>query len=219
LLALLFLVLTSGISGCAGFFFGPSTKTTLTTSASNAAYGTSITLTATVAPADSAALESVGVATGTVTFYDGTTALGTGTLSSGIATLAVSDLAVGSHSVYVIYGGDTNYNESQSADSTISISSTLTATTTTLTASASSAAYGSAVTLTATISVSVATGTANFYVGTTLLGSGTLVNGVATLNTVALPVGTDVVIATYGGDSSYASSTSGGVSITVTDGS
>ncbi|AFL86928.1 hypothetical protein Terro_0588 [Terriglobus roseus DSM 18391] len=219
LMVWLSLVVATGLVGCSGFFFGPGTKTSLTTSATNATYGTSITLTATVAPSDSAALAATGVATGTVTFYDGTTSLGSGTLSSGTASLAVSDLAVGSHAVYAVYGGDTNYNESQSADTTVSISSTLTATTTTLSASASSITYGSAVTLMATTSVSNATGTVNFYSGTTLLGAGTLASGVATLTTVALPVGTDAVTAVYAGDSAYASSTSGAVSVVVAEGS
>jgi hypothetical protein len=216
LLAFFLLGVTSGLTGCAGFFFSTDTKTTLSPSATNATYGTSITLTATVAPTDSSALESAGVATGTVTFYDGTTTLGTATLSSGMASLAVSGLAIGSHAVYVSYGGDGNYTESTSADTTVSISATLTATTTTLSASASSITYGTAVTLTASTSVTVATGTVNFYSGSTLLGAGTLVSGVASIKTIALPVGTDVVTAAYVGDSSYAASTSGAVSVTVT---
>ncbi|MFY9701882.1 MAG: Ig-like domain-containing protein, partial [Terriglobales bacterium] len=41
--------------------------------------------------------------TGTVTFYDGATALGTGTLNgSGIATYTTSSLAVGQHSMTAV---------------------------------------------------------------------------------------------------------------------
>jgi N-acetylneuraminic acid mutarotase len=47
--------------------------------------------------------------TGTVTFLDGTTSIGTGTLnSSGSATLAVNTLTVGSHTITVSYAGDAN---------------------------------------------------------------------------------------------------------------
>ncbi len=48
--------------------------------------------------------------TGTVTFLDGTTPLGTGTLNaSGVATFTTSNLAVASHSITASYGGDANY--------------------------------------------------------------------------------------------------------------
>jgi N-acetylneuraminic acid mutarotase len=47
--------------------------------------------------------------TGTVTFLDGTTSIGTGTLnSSGSATLSVNNLTVGSHTITASYAGDTN---------------------------------------------------------------------------------------------------------------
>jgi hypothetical protein len=62
-----------------------------------------ITLTATVS-------STVSTPTGTVTFLDGTTPLGTGAVNpSGIATLPVSTLAVGSHSITAVYSGDTNF--------------------------------------------------------------------------------------------------------------
>jgi hypothetical protein len=69
----------------------------------------SITLTATVS-------STASTATGTVTFLDGTTPLGTGTVnSSGVATLAISTLAVGSHSVTAVYSGDTNFTTASSS--------------------------------------------------------------------------------------------------------
>lgn len=47
--------------------------------------------------------------TGTVTFLDGTTSIGTGTLNSlGSATLSVSNLTVGSHTITASYAGDAN---------------------------------------------------------------------------------------------------------------
>jgi hypothetical protein len=45
-------------------------------------------------------------ATGTVTFSDGTTVLGTGTLIAGIATYSATSLATGMHSITAVYAGD-----------------------------------------------------------------------------------------------------------------
>lgn len=216
-LSLLALSFTFELTGCAGFFFGDGAVVTLTPSATSASYGTSIVLSVSVAAKDSAATEAVGVPTGSVTFYDGSTSLGTATLSSGSGSLTESDLAVGTHTVYALYAGDTNYVESTSAEKTITVSSALTSTTTTLSVASSSVAYGAAVALTATVSSTAATGSVNFYSGTTLLGSATLSSGVASLNTTSLPVGTDSVTATYAGDSTYAASTSADVSVVVSD--
>lgn len=77
-----------------------STTTSLTSSASSAAQNTPVTLTATVAAAGS-------TPTGTVTFLDGTTSLGSSQLAAdGTATLTTSTLAVGSHSLTAQYAGD-----------------------------------------------------------------------------------------------------------------
>ena len=51
----------------------------------------------------------VGVPTGAVTFYDGTTPLGTVTLTAGVATLTISSLAIGPHSITAVYSGSTNF--------------------------------------------------------------------------------------------------------------
>ncbi len=63
----------------------------------------SVTLTATVTSAS-------GTPTGVVTFLDGSTPLGTGTLNaSGVATLATATLAAGSHPIAAAYAGDNNF--------------------------------------------------------------------------------------------------------------
>jgi subtilase family serine protease len=81
-----------------------STTTTLTSSASSIPSGASVTFTATVTGAGP---------TGTVTFYNGgqlpANILGTGTLSSGVATLTTSSLVtIGSNSISAVYAGDAN---------------------------------------------------------------------------------------------------------------
>jgi len=50
-----------------------------------------------------------GTPTGVVTFWDGTTQLGTGTLTAGMATYATSSLALGTHSITAQYSGDANF--------------------------------------------------------------------------------------------------------------
>ncbi len=185
------------------------TTTALTASSTTPAVGASVTLTATISPS---------AATGTVTFYSGTTSLGTGTLSSGVATLTTSFATAGTDSLTAVYAGSTTYATSTSSAVSITVTSTKTATTTALTASSTTPAVGASVTLTATISPSAATGTVTFYSGTTSLGTGTLSSGVATLTTSFATAGTDSLTAVYAGSTTYATSTSSAVSITVSPG-
>src|SRR5207244_3544965 len=82
----------------------------VTASANPSTSGQAVTFTATV----SAAGPGAGMPTGTVTFYDGSTALGSVSLSlvNGLdqATFATSSLAVGAHSISASYGGDANFS-------------------------------------------------------------------------------------------------------------
>jgi len=52
---------------------------------------------------------SPSTATGSVTFYDGSTSLGTATLSSGTASVNTSSLTVGPIISLLVYGGNTTY--------------------------------------------------------------------------------------------------------------
>lgn len=74
----------------------------LVSSANPSLVSNSVTLTATVS-------SSVGTATGTVSFYDGTTLLGSGTLASGVATYTASNLAEGTYSITAVYSGDSQF--------------------------------------------------------------------------------------------------------------
>ncbi len=87
-----------------------STTTTVESSTNPAVFGESVTFTATV----SVISPGSGNPTGTVTFKDGSTTLGTGALSSPTATFSTSFLSVGSHSITAVYGGDTNFTGSTS---------------------------------------------------------------------------------------------------------
>ena len=85
-------------------------STTLTSGTNPSVSGQSVTFTATVAASSGA-----GTPTGTVNFLDGTTTIGTGTLSSGVATFSTSSLAVGTQSITAVYSGDTNFTTSTSS--------------------------------------------------------------------------------------------------------
>jgi len=85
------------------------TTTTISSFLNPAIYGENVTFTAVVTSA-------AGTPSGTVTFADGATALGTATLNAaGAATLTVSTLAIGGHNITATYSGATNYNGSTSA--------------------------------------------------------------------------------------------------------
>jgi len=89
-----------------------------------------------------------------------------------------------------------------------------TPTTTSLTSSLNPSNTGQTVTLTATVAPSAATGSVTFKDGAATLGTGTLSGGTATFTTSSLSGGTHSLTAAYGGNATYAPSTS--VSITQT---
>jgi hypothetical protein len=65
-----------------------------------------------------------GTPTGTVTFYDGATSLGSVPLSGGVATLNTSTLAFGVHAVTFKYNGDSNFRTVTSAAISIFVGNT-----------------------------------------------------------------------------------------------
>jgi hypothetical protein len=196
----------------------PST-TSLTASPINPTAGQSVTFTATVAPSSGS-----GTPTGTVTFLDGTTSLGTGTLNAqGVATFATSTLAAGPHTITASYGGDGTFANSTSSAVSVTVNAVVTkvSTATGLSSSASPIISGQSVTFTATVTPSsgtaVPTGTVTFTDGSANLGTGILnAQGVATFATSSLSVGTQMITASYGGDSNFSTSTSSAVSVIVT---
>ncbi|MGB0065941.1 MAG: chitobiase/beta-hexosaminidase C-terminal domain-containing protein, partial [Terracidiphilus sp.] len=72
---------------------------TVTSSSNPSTYGSSVTFTATISSGP----------TGTITFYDGGTSIGTGTISGGSATLTTNGLAVGAHSITASWLGNATY--------------------------------------------------------------------------------------------------------------
>jgi V8-like Glu-specific endopeptidase len=95
------------------------TTTSLSASATALTYGQSVTFTATVTATS-------GAPTGTVQFFDGSTLLGSGTLSSnnGVeqATFSTSSLGTGSHSITAVYQGTSGFSQSTSTAVIITVS-------------------------------------------------------------------------------------------------
>ncbi len=167
----------------------PSTSAVLTQNVKN---GTSVALQSSLNP--SVASNSItftatlsgatGSPTGPITFFDGATSLGTGTLnSSGVAIFTTSSLKGGiTHSITASFAGDAVNLNSKSP--VLNQVVTLTSTVTTLGTSNGTIAVGASVTFTATVantSGPTPTGTVTFKDGSTALGAGTLNgSGIAT---------------------------------------
>ena len=188
-------------------------STTVSFSPSTPVFGQTVTLTATVA----AVSPATGTPTGNVQFFNGSTSLGTETLTGGVGTLSTT-LPVASNSITAVYSGDSTFtsNVSQAVIVTVAQAST----TTTVTPSSTATVFGQSVTLTATIAavspgVGTPTGTVQFLNGNTEIGTGTLTAGEAKLTTSSLPTGADSITATNSGDANFATSTSTGTAVTV----
>jgi len=172
-------------------------------SVTSATVGTRVTLSAAV-PAD---------ATGSIEFFDGTSSLGSSAVASGVATLAVSSLAVGTHSITASYSGDNFYQGLVSSAASISITKSVPSVA--LALSAGSAVFGSVMTATATVTPA-ADGTVAFSSGTTVLGTVALAGGVASLRVAGLPVGSHPIVATYSGTATTDAAASAAATFTVT---
>jgi len=178
------------------------TTTTMTSSLNPSTYGQAVRFTATVIP-----LPPNGEL---VTFYEGATTLGTGTLKDGSAAFTTTILKAGGvDNMKAGYGGDSTFGASKSAG----LSQTVTAasTTTTLTSSQNPSNVGQSVTFTASVSPQFSgtvTGNVAFYNGSSKLGTIALSGGAASYTSASLPAGNDSMTAVYKGDSSYTTSTS-----------
>ena len=120
------------------------TTTTLTSSSASSTFGSSVTFTATIA-----STAGSGSPTGAVTFLDGTTTLGTGTVSGGVAAYTTTTLATGSHSITASYSGDSLFLASTST----AFTQTVVAATVSLSASPSSLTVSRGATVMAAITV------------------------------------------------------------------
>jgi hypothetical protein len=196
---------------------GSVSTTTLSASTSQIQQGSQVMLTATVSG-------SAQTPTGTVTFsLDGNTLGTTQVAGNGAAQLSTSTLPLGTDDVIANYSGDTTYSASTSPPVAIDVTATAntSASTINLTSSANPAAVGAPLTLSATVSAAsgsgpTPTGTVTFTLGGNALGSAQVQgNGVAQFTTSLLPLGNDSIVASYSGDTTYSTSTSSPVTVTV----
>jgi ELWxxDGT repeat protein len=186
-----------------------STRTVMTSFPDPSVFGQVVSFTVAVI----ALAPSQGTPTGTVTFTDGATTIGTVTVNTvGRATFTTSSLSRGNHAINANYGGDAKFLTS--SDMGFGETVQKDATTATVTASANPAVVGTTVTFTATLQASspgagIPTGTVTFLDITTTLGTGKLnAAGKATFTTSALALGTHAIKATYGGDNNFLASVS-----------
>jgi hypothetical protein len=150
-----------------------------------------------------------GNPTGTVQFFSGTTAIGTGTLAPNDSANVASTASLNTDNITgtsfsATYPGDANFQGSSSP--------TPSATSVSLASAPNPSSTGQSVTLTATVSsVSTApppTGKVDFLDGTTLLGSAPVSGGVATLTTAFTAAGSHSLTAKYSGDANNLPSSS-----------
>jgi hypothetical protein len=189
-------------------------STTVVTSVNPSVFGQNVTFTATVSASGSGA----GTPGGTVTFNDGVTSIGSGTLSAGTASFSTAALSVGNHTITVSYSGDTNFNASTSTAITQTVNKS--ASSTTVVTSVNPSVFGQSVTFTATVSASgsgagTPGGTVTFTDSVTSIGGGTLSAGTASFSTAALSVGNHTITVSYSGDTNFNASTSTAITQTV----
>jgi hypothetical protein len=170
---------------------------------SSAVFGQSETLTATVT-------SPAGTPTGTVTFFDGSTALGSVTVNAaGQATLTVS-LGVGNHMLTASFAGTNDFAASTSAAAAETVQRA--STTVAVSPSSARAGIGQPVAFTATVTAvspgaGTPTGTVTFKDGNLILGTVTLgAGGTATLTTSFAAAGNHTITAVYGGDGNFVGS-------------
>jgi len=151
-----------------------------------------------------------GDPTGTVTFYNGTTSIGTGTLTpsfsgnvTSTASLSINGIT-STGALSASYPGDANFQASSSP--------TLPSTSVSLSGNPNPSNTDQSVTLTATITTPSATpapsGTVSFFDGKTPLGNAPVSGGTATLTTTFTTAGSHSLTAIYSGDANYQGSTS-----------
>ncbi len=183
----------------------PTTTVINSSSLNPSTYGQSVTFTATVTSTAGA-----GTPTGTVTFEQApSTVLGTGTLSaSGVATYTTTptQLGGGIDKIEAIYSPDQNHAKSTSVPFSQTVNPQ--ASSTGFTSSPNPSTVGQSVTLTATVTAAVGTPTGSviFKNGSTVIGTVSLVSGVATMTHSFANKGSYTLTAAYQGSANTAAS-------------
>lgn len=193
---------------------GTITTTSLAVTPNTSAPGSStsnelVTLAATVTPQG----------TGSVTFFDGSVALGTVAVTANPTVLATTTLTAGAHSLSATYTATGGFVSSASATVVHTVTGG-TPTTTTLTAlpvpAPPAVVAGTAVTFTATVNGGTPTGSVVFRDGAVTLATVPLSGTSAALTTSGLPAGSRSITAYYLGSTEELASTSNTVTYVIT---
>jgi subtilisin family serine protease len=168
------------------------TATTLTSTATAYTYGGKPVFTARVSPA---------IATGTVSFRDGTKIVATVPVSAGKAVWTAVGQTRGVHTMTAIYNGDAAHLASGSAAVKVTVNGL--AATASLSVNDRDFSYGYRPILTAAVAPSSATGYIVFRDGSRVIGTVTLTKGKAVLRAPLLARGTHKLSATYSGSGIY----------------
>ncbi len=172
------------------------------------------------------------IPTGTYTFYDslnnnqvctaasaGCAVLATGSLDpSGEAYLTTNALASGTHSITMVYGGDSNFAASTSSVYSIYVlENGQTATSTSLFINNTSSTAGTPITGSVTIAPTTATGVIDISLDGTTATTCTLANGACAWSITGATAGSHTILASYPGDATYGLSTSATITVSVTN--
>lgn len=152
-----------------------------------------------------ATIVAAGALSGTITFKEGATVLGTATVISKVGSFTTSSLAIGTHLITATYSGDASFAGSTS--NTVSQVVNKATTTLTLGGNPNPSALGQAVTFAASVTAAPAagipTGTVSFFDGGGALGTVPVANGLASISVSTLTVGSHLITASYSGDASF----------------
>ena len=172
-----------------------------TSSSSVATYQKPVSLSAAV----SATPPGSGLPTGVVSWMEGSTVIGSAPLAGGVATLTISSLAVGDHSLVLAYQGDSNFLPDSSAKASITVVKAVPSLS--LAASPTSGLItGQTVTLTVSVSNAIgATGSLNFWDETGAISSNSvpLSQGSAMVSYTPAAAGVHTIVVQYSGDGNY----------------
>jgi hypothetical protein len=142
--------------------------------------------------------------TGSVTFFDGSTSLGSVALIGDSAQLTISSLSAGSHIMKMVYGGDTNF-KSDSTTLTQVVNQAIPVVT--LQSSVNPSTFGQNITFTVHVDSTghTPTGSVTFYDGAISLGTVTLTGDSAQVNKSNLSAASHIIKTVYSGDINFKS--------------
>ena len=137
-------------------------------------------------------------ATGNIQFFDNDLDIGSAPLTRGTSSIALTNLAIGVHSVKAVYRGDATHSGNSSApvvQTVLKRNSEVTVTSVSTTST-----VGQGVVFTVAITPVTATGSVQLLDNGNVLGTIVLRNGMGSLITTALTAGTHAMQAVYNGD-------------------